>query len=696
MPIQQRFFGMRGGLDLETPSVTVDPGRLIGAQNYEARVQGGYRRIDGYERFDGRPRPSDASYWIITFDAGSTAIAAGDLIGDSASPTIQGEALIDAVVESGSWGGADAAGYVPVMGVAGKSSPGGFSDDDALYVGASQVATAAADASERGASTDALDSTYYQDAIETTRADIGAVTGSGDILGVAVDDAGDVYAWRNNAGGTAAVMWKASTSGWTAVDLGATLAFTSGGTTEIAVGDTITGATSGASAVVTRVELDSGSWAGGDAAGTFHLRAVTSGPFQSENLDVGASTNLATIAGAQSDVTLSPSGRLETIVANFSGAGGTRNLYGCDGVNKAFEWDGTAYIQITTGMDSDTPSHIAAHMGHLFLLFPAGSVQHSSIGAPHTWSPVTGAAELALGDEGTGFLTAPQALVCLTRETVKILYGTSAADWNLTTFSDESGAIEWSAQRLGAMVYADDRGMTALSAAQEYGNFLDAVFSAQIQRLYQTKKASIVASMRVREKQQYRLFFSDKTAFYVTLTRGQAAAIMPVELGDQVTCTASAEDATGAERLFFGADDGYVYELDRGTSCDGDEVTAFLRPWPHHCGSPAQRKRFRRLELHMDAPGPQTLTYQPSFSYEGNEFAQAAQQSLDVSGGGGYWNVDSWNDFYWSAPDVPVVGADANGTGVALGGVILSQSTYDEPHTIAGATITYSPRRRQR
>ena len=74
------------------------------------------------------------------------------------------------------------------------------------------------------------------------------------------------------------------------------LAFTSGGTYEIVVGDTITGATSSATATVFDVVLTSGTWAGGDAAGTLWLNDQT-GTFQSENLNVGASSNVATIAG---------------------------------------------------------------------------------------------------------------------------------------------------------------------------------------------------------------------------------------------------------------------------------------------------------------------------------------------------------------------------------------------------------------
>lgn len=73
------------------------------------------------------------------------------------------------------------------------------------------------------------------------------------------------------------------------------VAYTSGGTTEIVVGDWIVGATSGAKAEVVGVTLTSGTWAGGDAAGVLTVRSQH-GTFQSENLKVAAGTNDATIA----------------------------------------------------------------------------------------------------------------------------------------------------------------------------------------------------------------------------------------------------------------------------------------------------------------------------------------------------------------------------------------------------------------
>ncbi len=76
----------------------------------------------------------------------------------------------------------------------------------------------------------------------------------------------------------------------------ATLAFGTG-TSEIKQGDVLVGATSGATAVVDQVVLASGSWAGGDAAGTLLLRKVV-GAFQNAEYLRVSSVNMARAAGA--------------------------------------------------------------------------------------------------------------------------------------------------------------------------------------------------------------------------------------------------------------------------------------------------------------------------------------------------------------------------------------------------------------
>ncbi len=122
-PVQTRYFPFDGGLNLVDPPLSTPDGMLLGASNYELRVRGGYRRIDGHERFDGQNSPSEASYWVLNFDAGDTVEPPiGSVIhGDTSGAN--GEVGI-ITLTSGSWAGGDATGYFILFSVTGTFQDG--------------------------------------------------------------------------------------------------------------------------------------------------------------------------------------------------------------------------------------------------------------------------------------------------------------------------------------------------------------------------------------------------------------------------------------------------------------------------------------------------------------------------------------------------------------------------------------------
>ena len=75
------------------------------------------------------------------------------------------------------------------------------------------------------------------------------------------------------------------------------LSFTSGGSYQPRPGQTIVGAASGATAFIESISIDSGSWSGGSAAGDLTIRRK-SGSFESENINIGSNSNVATINGS--------------------------------------------------------------------------------------------------------------------------------------------------------------------------------------------------------------------------------------------------------------------------------------------------------------------------------------------------------------------------------------------------------------
>jgi len=54
------------------PSLSLEPGELVAADNFEIDIRGRYRRVDGYERFDGQTLPSEITVYRVPFTVGAS------------------------------------------------------------------------------------------------------------------------------------------------------------------------------------------------------------------------------------------------------------------------------------------------------------------------------------------------------------------------------------------------------------------------------------------------------------------------------------------------------------------------------------------------------------------------------------------------------------------------------------------------
>lgn len=591
-PTKIDYFDLKGGLNLVTPPIQIPAGMCREAQNYELAIEGGYRRIDGYCRFDGRASPTDAVYYVLPC-AITGAIAVGN--------TVTG-------LTSG------ATGYV--IAVVGTASvvitklTGSFTASEDLQVAGVTQATMTALAAQGAASSNDLNWQYLNLAGDVYRADITAVPGSGKILGVVrYNDV--VYALRNNAGGTAAVLYKSTTGGWSLVATPALL----------------------------------------------------------------------------------PDGRYEFVLYNF---GSGVKVYGCDGVNKAFSFDGTTLTQITTGMAADAPGHITAHTNRLFLAF-GNSLQFSAAGDPTSWTPVLGAGELNIGQTLTNLKPQPgytggAALAVYSRDGTYILYGTSSADFKLVTLDPDAGAFAYTAQHMGQSYVMDDRGITTLETTQNYGNFAAAAVSAQIRPFIVENKANIVASGLSRDKNQYRLFFTGGRALYYTLGLGFMPVLYPVTLA----CYYSGEDSDGNEVAYAGDTNGYVYQMDTGNSFDGEDLESYITLVFNHLKSPRVVKRYRKAVVEVGGTGYAVFYMSAEVGYGGSEYGAVAPVQLSATLSSGNWDVGVWDVAVWDGRVLQPVEFALTGAAENISLKIAQISDYQAPLTFYGALLHNTPRRQLR
>jgi hypothetical protein len=696
------YFPLGGGLDLVTPHIARKPGRPIAALNYEP-VAAGYRRIRGYERSMGGLSCADSRYATLPFTAGTTdmqAIVDGTIfeVRSGGSLVTRTYAVGAPVLVSGSYAAGTAVGFMIVL---------------PILRGTTAVAAAM----------------LIRNSLNTIT--IGVVSAGWTVENPAVGtqvqrDAWNAYArtWRRRSmsarrsaaapcaawRSSTAACWRFATTAPTPasrrprptrrsrrrvgdVPINSVVAYTNGNDgvlNAIPTGTPFVGATSGATGVARKFYVTSGSWSAGTAAG-FMAYTPTAGAFtaaETVNFTGGASMT-ATAAGTTP--TMLAGGKFEMIVHNFYGASDLRRVYGVSGVDQAFEYDGTIFVKIATGMANDKPNHIAEHGGALFLSFPGGSIQFSQVGEPTVFNPIVGAGEFGIGADCTNFISLPEALGITSDKSVSVLYGSDASDYTLKTLNDQSGALAGTAQRVLNGIFLDNGGLRSIAATQQFGNFRMGSLSQLVAPLLEDLRkdgVNPVCSMTLRASDQYWLFFDNNTGIIVYLG-AKEPSILPFALDITVTCCAS-EVVDGVERAFIGASDGYVYELGKGNSFDGGLIEHYLRLSFNHFGSPRQKKTAHSIVVEMSAPANLTL----SVAVDVNNGAEQGvpEQLLYVETGGGALDDLGSNEQYFASQIASTGTASIATTAKNFAAKFAGDTADQDAHTLTGVTYLISPK----
>jgi len=594
---------MAGGLNLSAPPLSLTSGEAIQLFNYEVTDLGRYKRVLGYERFDGRKRPSDQSYSSIQL-AGATTSSIGATVTGGTSGASGILVAIDAATKTLCL--VNKSGTFVVGETAGGAS-----------------ITTVYPAGTGGA--DAIDQTFSLAVLAYFRNLITAVPGSGPIRGVVTYN-GDVYAFRDNVGGTAGVMHKSTTAGWTVVT---TPTLVPGGRYQF-------------------------------TKAKFSLPAIPANNNNANNVSIPL-------------------------------------LVGTDGANKAFTFNGTTYTALTTGMSTDTPNCLAVTgTGILILGYSFGSLMLSKIGDPTVFAAAQGGAEIALGDSPHSLITTPNnSMGVYCRRSVKVLYGKTPADMELTEFDGAAGVYPHTVQPLGDPVFLSDQGVWKQQRVTDFGDFAGTPLSYKVDPLLERYQGKAVASFMVRSKNQYRLCMNDGSGLIFTFAGAEVLGVSTFDFGKPVACAYSGEGAEGLEEVYFGTNDGFVYQAEKGNSLDGLALKSVLRPAFAYIEGPEFRKRFKKVVLEVQSVRSTSLTIVPEFDYGALDAVHIAGEAIAV-GGGGYYNSALWDEVYWSTALAYLIDMYLEGVGRNISIVLFTDAVNETPHTVNSMLTHWSPRARRK
>lgn len=569
------------------------PGSARLLQNFEPSTQGGYRRINGFTKYDANAVPAYGS--VVAQGSGQTGTSF--LVADThESPVVNDTFTV-----------ADVTGTYTVTGV--------------TFSTANKSATLTI--------TPALNSSPADKAVVTF------TFGQSRIEGVYYSGAGSVaYTLR---GGT---IWRSGSSGWTKVST------PSYGSPLVSAGSQ-TGTTLAVDAIASDTYVPQV----GDTfsvAGIELVYTVTALPTVSSGASTMAiSPALASSPANNAALTFLSASHTGGTTARFKefNFNGTLKTAMVDSTNNPAVFTTSTYRTIQAVSDLTGAQFVEEFKNHLFFA-KADLVSYSAPFAEEDFTSGNGAGSYRLPSSCSGLITFREQLINFSRTDIRKLLGSSSSDFTLTSVTTDLGCVAGdTVQEVGGdVMFLGPDGIRFLGATERIGDFNLSLASRQIQKdlvTYIETSASYTTSV-IREKNQYRIFKYKQGS-----TKANSLSYIGTQFLDQNAQSinwgtsqgikayrSSSTYVADTEVSLFSNDDEYVYLLESGNTFDGvDIVSRYYTPFMS-VSDPSLRKTAYKVDTYFDPEGAVTGTL--TLKYDFNKPGKIQPQSIPFAGGGSF------------------------------------------------------------
>jgi hypothetical protein len=382
--------------------------------------------------------------------------------------------------------------------------------------------------------------------------------------------------------------------------------------------------------------------------------------------------------------------------------------YNFDGTEKIVMVDGTnapaIYNDTTFTVLDDAPidvvgaNHVVNFKNQLF--FSKGS--NLSFTAPFTdndFTAASGAGTINVGNAITGLIIFREQLIIFSERRISRLVGSTIADFQLQPVTMDTGCIEEDTiQEVGGdIIFLGPDGLRSLATTDKFGDFSIGVISKPIQtetnRLISQNTS--FASVVIREKSQYRIL-----GYNANITTDAARGILATQTEQGIqwaelrgirAYVADSNYNASTEVVVFGHDDGYVYQMESGNSFDGANISAsFATPFIP-VNDPRLRKTFYKMFLYTDPQGSFTANVSLKYDFEEADVIQPATITFNNASGAdalAFYGEAEYGTGEYGGTIQRLFDSQLIGSGFVVSLVFSSEST-NPPYSLDALTFEY-------
>lgn len=429
--------------------------------------------------------------------------------------------------------------------------------------------------------------------------------------------------------------------------------------------------------------------------GIFACRAPVSGNNYFHYWDATAeSWTAVTTSGSPSMTSVE---RVRMLPYNFSGP----KILLVDGQNPAAYYDGSTYAQITGGNAPSDPSVGTGYQNHIFLAGDSTEPYNLWFSAPFDesdFTPASGSGVINVGFEINQLKVFRNELYIFGTNNIKKLAGTSIADFQLQSVTDDLGCIAPDSviELGGDLLFLGPDGLRPVSATDKIGDVNLETVSKPIQStvldLIANQDLTKLCSVVIRQKSQFRIMF--ETAETLGIIGGLRPGPNGINfefgelLGIDATCAASGYIGK-VEYVLHGGSDGKVHRQEFGTSFDGTEIFSLFQTPYFYFGDPELRKIFYKVCTYLRSEGTNEIILSVVYDYEDQNTLNPGNFTLTNEGAAAFYNEALYDAtaIYDGNPS-PTICTNFSGSGKSISFRYVTNDT-NASHNIQGLSLLF-------
>jgi hypothetical protein len=385
-----------------------------------------------------------------------------------------------------------------------------------------------------------------------------------------------------------------------------------------------------------------------------------------------------------------------------------------DGANKlySFRMEGTGALTSRTFFAEEITVTGTKHVKYITIhdhhLIAAGvednlsTVFYSVYNDPNNFTG-TGAGSVTISDQVEGIKGFREDLIVFAENSIhKLVNINDSSSIRIDPITENVGCLSgYSVQEIGGdLIFLAPDGLRTVAGTARIGDVELGTVSKQIQPLVtdltESINSYIITSLVLREKSQYRLFYTDTTKTN-SEQRGIIGTLRPDGFqwsetrGIEVTEIGSGFDQNGVENYYHGDTDGFVYVHDSGNDFNGSNILARYATPDYDYGDLGTLKTLHYLKLSASAEGVVEPDVQVRFDYGSTDIPQPPNPfDLGVIDPPSIFGEALFNTNVFGGAENPLIRVALQGSGHSNSFTVISEDTK-APYTINGLYINYVP-----